>query len=97
MVLMRFLNRVHYNLAMSPMELEMYHQIRNIIGVNPTFYEYLFQIDADTVVAPDSATRMISAFIDDTRLIALVPVTVVSEILRWFSCASSTAFTTTSP
>ncbi|KAI5466587.1 class V chitin synthase [Mariannaea sp. PMI_226] len=71
MVLMRFLNRVHYNLAMSPLELEMYHQIRNIIGVNPTFYEYLLQIDADTVVAPDSATRMVSAFLDDTRLIAV--------------------------
>ncbi|KAF4466189.1 chitin synthase [Fusarium albosuccineum] len=71
MILMRFLNRVHYNLAMSPMELEMYHQIRNIIGVNPTFYEYLLQIDADTVVAQDSATRMIAAFIDDTRLIAV--------------------------
>ncbi|KAK4140350.1 glycosyltransferase [Dichotomopilus funicola] len=71
MILMRFLNRVHYNLAMSPLELEMYHQIRNIIGVNPTFYEYLFQIDADTVVAPDSATRMVSAFLDDTRLIAV--------------------------
>ncbi|KAH7137132.1 family 2 glycosyltransferase [Dactylonectria estremocensis] len=71
MVLMRFLNRVHYNLAMSPLELEMYHQIRNIIGVNPTFYEYMLQIDADTVVAPDSATRMVSAFLDDTRLIAV--------------------------
>jgi chitin synthase len=71
MILMRFLNRVHYNLAMNPLELEMYHQIRNIIGVNPTFYEYLFQIDADTVVAPDSATRMVSAFLDDTRLIAV--------------------------
>lgn len=70
MIIMRFLNRVHYNLAMSPLELEMYHQIRNIIGVNPTFYEFMFQIDADTVVAPDSATRMVSAFIDDTRLIA---------------------------
>lgn len=70
MVLMRFLNRVHYNLPMSPMELEMYHQIRNVIGVNPTFYEYMLQIDADTVVAPDSATRMVSAFLDDTRLIA---------------------------
>ncbi|KAL1843363.1 hypothetical protein VTJ49DRAFT_1950 [Mycothermus thermophilus] len=70
MILMRFLNRVHYNLPMSPLELEMYHQIRNVIGVNPTFYEFLFQIDADTVVAPDSATRMVSAFIDDTRLIA---------------------------
>lgn len=71
MVMMRFLNRVHYNMAMSPLELEMYHQIRNIIGVNPTFYEFMFQIDADTVVAPDSATRMISAFLDDTRLIAV--------------------------
>jgi chitin synthase len=68
---MRFLNRVHYNLAMSPLELEMYHQIRNIIGVNPTFYEFLLQIDADTVVAADSATRMVSAFLDDTRLIAV--------------------------
>lgn len=71
MILMRFLNRVHYNLPMSPMELEMYHQIRNIIGVNPTFYEYLFQIDADTVVASDSATRFVSAFLNDTRLIAI--------------------------
>ncbi|KAK4226371.1 chitin synthase 8 [Podospora fimiseda] len=71
MIMMRFLNRVHYNLPMSPLELEMYHQIRNIIGVNPTFYEYLLQIDADTVVAPDSATRMVSAFLDDTRLIAV--------------------------
>ncbi|KAB5572417.1 glycosyltransferase family 2 protein [Coniochaeta sp. 2T2.1] len=70
MIIMRFLNRVHYNLAMSPLELEMYHQIRNIIGVNPTFYEFMLQIDADTVVAPDSATRMVSAFLDDTRLIA---------------------------
>ena len=71
MILMRFLNRVHYNLPMSPLELEMYHQIRNIIGVNPTFYEYLLQIDADTVVAPDSATRMVSAFVEDTRVIAV--------------------------
>lgn len=71
MVLMRFLNRVHYNLAMSPMELEMYHQIRNIIGVNPTFYEYLLQMDADTVVAADSAARFVSSFLDDVRLIAI--------------------------
>jgi chitin synthase len=69
MVLMRFLNRVHYNEAMSPLELEMYHQIRNIIGVNPTFYEFMLQIDADTVVAPDSASRMVASFLDDTRLI----------------------------
>lgn len=71
MILMRFLNRVHYNLPMTPLELEMHHQIRNIIGVNPTFYEYLLQIDADTVVAADSATRMIGEFVNDTRLIGV--------------------------
>ncbi|KAF2732148.1 chitin synthase E [Polyplosphaeria fusca] len=71
MILMRFLNRVHYNLPMSPLELEMHHQIRNIIGVNPTFYEFLLQIDADTVVAPDSATRFVAAFLHDTRLLGV--------------------------
>jgi chitin synthase len=79
MVMMRFLNRVHYNAAMSPLELEMYHQIRNIIGVNPTFYEFMLQIDADTVVAPDSASRMISAFMDDTRLIGVCGETALSN------------------
>ncbi|KAF1838871.1 chitin synthase 6 [Decorospora gaudefroyi] len=70
-ILMRFLNRVHYNLPMSPLELEMHHQIRNIIGVNPTFYEFLLQIDADTEVAPDAATRFVAAFLHDTRLLAV--------------------------
>ncbi|KAI9733811.1 MAG: hypothetical protein M1818_007078 [Claussenomyces sp. TS43310] len=79
MILMRFLNRVHYNHPMTPLELEMYHQIRNIIGVNPTFYEFMLQIDADTVVAPDSATRMVSAFIDDTRLIGICGETALSN------------------
>lgn len=79
MVMMRFLNRVHYNAAMSPLELEMYHQIRNIIGVNPAFYEFMLQIDADTVVAPDSASRMVSAFVDDTRLLGVCGETALSN------------------
>ncbi|KAH7903425.1 chitin synthase-domain-containing protein [Hygrophoropsis aurantiaca] len=49
MVIMRFLNK-----------LEIYHQIKNIIGVNPT-YEYLFTVDADTTVEPLSVNRLISA------------------------------------
>ena len=79
MVMMRFLNRVHYNAPMSPLELEMYHQIRNIIGVNPTFYEFMLQIDADTVVAADSASRMVSAFLDDTGLIGICGETALSN------------------
>ena len=46
---------------MNPLELEMYHQIKNVIGVNPTFYEYIFTVDADTTVAPLSLNRLISA------------------------------------
>ncbi|KAL7272142.1 hypothetical protein RUND412_005071 [Rhizina undulata] len=84
MVLMRFLNRVHYNLPMSPMELEMHHQIRNIIGVNPTFYEFLFQIDADTVVAPDSATRMVASFLQDVKIIALCGETAIQNAKHSF-------------
>ena len=79
MIVMRFLNRVHYNLPMSPLELEMHHQIRNIIGVNPYFYEFMLQIDADTVVAQDSATRMVAAFLHDTSLIGLCGETALSN------------------
>ncbi|KAK9477488.1 chitin synthase-domain-containing protein [Lipomyces japonicus] len=71
LILMRFLNRVHFNAPMNPLELELYHQIRNVIGVSPTFYEYILQVDADTEVAPDSATRMVTAFLHDTKIIAL--------------------------
>ncbi|PWY74457.1 hypothetical protein BO70DRAFT_398773 [Aspergillus heteromorphus CBS 117.55] len=79
MVLMRFLNRVHYNYPMSPMELEMYHQIRNIIGVNPSFYEFILQVDADTVVAQDSATRMVATMMADTRILGLCGETALSN------------------
>ena len=48
-LLLQYLNRVHFDAPMSPLELEIYHQMRNVIGIDPTFYEYIFQVDADTV------------------------------------------------
>lgn len=48
---------------MNPLELEMYHQIKNVIGVNPSFYEYLFMVDADTTVDPLSVNRLISSYV----------------------------------
>jgi len=56
--------QVHFNSPMNPLELEMYHQIKNVIGVNPSFYEYLFMVDADTTaVDPLSVNRLISAYV----------------------------------
>jgi chitin synthase len=71
MVVMHFLNKVHFNSPMNPLELEMYHQIKNVIGVNPSFYEYLFTIDADTTVHPLSINRLISAMIHDKKLLGV--------------------------
>jgi chitin synthase len=48
-MLMHYLNRVHFDAPMSPLELEIYHQMRNVIGIDPAFYEYIFTVDADTV------------------------------------------------
>ncbi|KAG0327731.1 hypothetical protein BGZ99_006992 [Dissophora globulifera] len=71
MILMRFLNKVHFNSPMTPMELEMYHQIKNVIGVNPSFYEYTLMVDSDTEVLPDSLNRMVSVFLHDTKVMGL--------------------------
>lgn len=40
-MLMRWLNRVHFDAPMSPLELEITHQIRNVIGVEPQLYEWV--------------------------------------------------------
>ncbi|KZT19143.1 glycosyltransferase family 2 protein [Neolentinus lepideus HHB14362 ss-1] len=71
MLLMRFLNKIHFSSPMSPMELEMYHQIKNVIGVNPSFYEYLFMVDADTTVDPLSLNRLVSAMVRDKKLLGV--------------------------
>ncbi|KAG5463396.1 MAG: chitin synthase-domain-containing protein, partial [Olpidium bornovanus] len=70
-ILMNFLNRVHFDTPMSPMELEMYHQIKNVIGVHPSFYEYILMVDADTEVVPDSLNRLISCMMHDGRIMGL--------------------------
>ncbi|KAG6375563.1 glycosyltransferase family 2 protein [Boletus reticuloceps] len=72
-LLMQYLNRVHFNAPMSPLELEIYHHMRNIIGIDPTFYEYIFTVDADTVkpIPIESLNRLVAATIDDTNIIGI--------------------------
>ncbi len=79
MILMRFLNRVHFDSPMSPCELEMYHQIKNVIGVNPSFYEYILMVDADTVVDPFSLNYLIGNFVEDQKIIGLCGETSLSN------------------
>lgn len=79
LILMNFLNKVHFNSPMTPLELELYHQIKNVIGVNPSFYEYILMVDADTEVMPDGLNRMVSVFTHDAKIIGLCGETVLSN------------------
>jgi chitin synthase len=67
-MLMSFLNRVHHRAPMNPLELEMFHQINNIIGVDPELYEYLFMVDADTKVKEDSLNRLVASCANDAKI-----------------------------
>ncbi len=61
-LVMHYLNRVHFDSPMSPLELEIYHQIRNVIGIDPAFYEYIFTVDADTVMCHHLYVRMFTDY-----------------------------------
>lgn len=67
-LLLDFLNRVHHRTPMSPLQLEMFHQINNIIGVDPELYEYLLMVDADTSVKEDSLNRLVAACAHDAKI-----------------------------
>ncbi|ORZ23503.1 chitin synthase [Absidia repens] len=84
MICMNFLNKVHFDGEMTPLELEVYHQIKNVIGVNPSFYEYILMVDSDTEVLPDALNHMISCMLHDGRIIGLCGETkLVNEDRSW--------------
>ncbi|KAI9224153.1 chitin synthase-domain-containing protein, partial [Blastocladiella britannica] len=68
MILMRFFNKVYLDKPMSPLELEMFHHIKNVIGVPPEFYELLLQVDADTEIFKDSLTRLVASMVNDQQI-----------------------------
>jgi len=70
-LLMSFLNRVHHRAQMNPLELEMFHQINNIIGVDPELYEYMLMVDADTMVKPDALNRLVAGCANDSKIVGI--------------------------
>ncbi|KDQ15535.1 glycosyltransferase family 2 protein [Botryobasidium botryosum FD-172 SS1] len=85
-LLLHYLNRVHFDAPMSPLELEIYHQMRNVIGIDPAFYEYIFMVDADTSVTPDSLNRLVACTADDQAIIAICGETKIdNEDTSWWT------------
>ncbi|KAI0165689.1 glycosyltransferase family 2 protein [Xylariaceae sp. FL1272] len=85
-MLMSFLNRVHHRAPMNPLELEMFHQINNIIGVDPELYEYLLMVDADTCVREDSLNRLVAACANNSKIAGICGETALqNEERTWWS------------
>ena len=85
-LLMSFLNRVHHRAPMNPLELEIFHQINNIIGVDPELYEYILMVDADTSVREDSLNRLVAACAKDSKIAGICGETSLqSEDRSWWT------------
>ena len=79
LILMRFFNKVYYGHPMSPLELGIYHHMKNIIGVNPALYEYVMQVDADTEVDTRALSHMVAGFVRDKKVIGLCGETAIAN------------------
>ncbi|OLY85610.1 Chitin synthase 8 [Smittium mucronatum] len=79
MILLNFLNRVHFDLPMSPLDLEIYHHMKNVIGINPSLYEYILMVDADTVVSKDSLNRLVACMVHDGKILGICGETRISN------------------
>ncbi|GAA5807288.1 hypothetical protein MFLAVUS_000645 [Mucor flavus] len=79
LVLMSFLNRVHYDAPMNPLQLEIYHQMKNVIGVSPSFYDFVLMVDADTEVMRDGLNYLVSSAVHDSKIIGICGETTLSN------------------
>ncbi|ORZ30473.1 chitin synthase-domain-containing protein, partial [Catenaria anguillulae PL171] len=71
MILMRFLNHLHYDRPMTPLECELRWHIERIIGVDPRWFEYMLMVDADTTVHPESLTQLVAYCMTDTQIVGV--------------------------
>ena len=85
MLLMQFFNKVIYNTPMSPLELELYHHIKHVIGVEPIDYEFVLMVDADTTIDKQSVTPLISGMQHDSSVMGCCGETRISNQQQSFT------------
>ncbi|OMH84907.1 Chitin synthase 8 [Zancudomyces culisetae] len=92
-LLMRFLNKVYFELPMTPLELELNHHMTHIIGIPPQYFEYLLQVDADTVVGPESMSRLVAHCVADNNIAGICGETrIANEQNTWVTMVQVVVF-----
>ncbi|KAJ8579257.1 fungal chitin synthase, partial [Rhizopogon salebrosus TDB-379] len=60
--------------------------MRNVIGIDPAFYEYIFTVDADTQVTHESLNQLVASAADDSSIIGICGETkLTSEAGSWWT------------
>ena len=86
MILLRFLSKVHFDLPMNPLELEIFHAIHDVLQIDPAVYEYILMVDADTCVYADALNRMISCMLHDGKVMGICGETkIANETDSWIT------------
>jgi chitin synthase len=68
LLLMKYLNHVHFDADMSPLELEITRQMKHILNLDPKWFEFVLWVDADTEVYPDAMNRLIACMSRDAQV-----------------------------
>ncbi|KAL1922789.1 uncharacterized protein VTP21DRAFT_9165 [Calcarisporiella thermophila] len=71
LILMQWLSKITFNEQMTPLEFDLFEKVRGLMGVTPDRFEMVLMVDADTLVMPDSVSRMVAAMERDVEVMGL--------------------------
>ena len=70
-ILMNFLQKVTFDDRMTPLEYDLFQKVQYLTGVNPDVFECTLMVDADTVIAKNSLSILVSSLVKDDAIIGL--------------------------
>lgn len=71
LILLKFFNRINYNVPLNPLELEIYRGFFEILEINPLDIEFILMVDADTELFCDALNRLLACCIHDSKVIGI--------------------------
>lgn len=70
-ILMTFLSKVYYQEPMNPLEFELSYQLKNFLGLQPEWFEFVLMVDADTIVGSNSLAELMNQIAFDPDMLGI--------------------------
>ncbi|WFD35809.1 chitin synthase [Malassezia cuniculi] len=82
MVLFYFLQRVTYNMPMTPLDYDLFRKIHALMGVTPDFFEVCLMVDADTNVHRPALKKLCNSMMVDPMIMGACGETRISNKMQ---------------